>query len=225
MDTSYWWSILAAAIGVAAGFQGVYERYGKDAFPGIATVPGSLYLGSRGAVPALTYWIVVSTGAVGEYPWATALLCGTASEALLRAKFFVKKIGPPAEHNLPVQPHTSGNPPQPDIMVGPLDLLNWWQKLALTSIGFHLAEKRLRFVERNMPVIDDFVPFCQHVKDRLASITDRAVASDVISQIDVLCERFTTDSSANASRYRTKLGLLLYDKLARQEFKTVVRVD
>jgi hypothetical protein len=218
VDQNYYWSLLAAFIGVASGFQGIYEKYRKDSFVGAATFPGFLYLLSRGAVPGATFALLYGTGVVSTQPWEWALACGTGSEVLLRSNFFIKKADPP-------RPNAQGGstPPQTsDVMIGPLDLLKWWQELALSGIGTCLSGKRLRFVDRHMPPIGDFPQFCKLVKDRLASLQDQTVAETLCKQIDTLAGEYSNDGAPIAEHYRIGLGLLLERSLSRREFISVV---
>jgi hypothetical protein len=220
MDYTYCWAFVAAVIGGAAGFQGIYESYRKDSFSGIRCTPGLLYLLSRAAVPAATFCGLYATGLVTTNLWLWALVSGTGSEALLRSNFFIKKA------DMPSQQAAAGSKEaeiQPDVMFGPLDLLKWWQDLALTSLGPHLGRDRLTFVKKYTPTFDNFPKLCGLIKDNLGSLQDTKLAAEVRVQVDQLCGEYQNDPSPDSEHYRIGLGLMLERALpSRKDFHTAV---
>jgi hypothetical protein len=92
MDLDYLWGFLSFLIGLAAGYQGVYERYGRDSPGASCVLPGFIYLSSRGAVPALTFILLYGSGAINTYLFLYALACGTGIEVVLRSTFYVKQV-------------------------------------------------------------------------------------------------------------------------------------
>lgn len=189
---------------------------------GAATAPGLLYLLSRGLVPAATFALLNAGSLFNDRGplWVWALICGTGSEVLLRSNFFIKKAELPGA--APVSPNNS-QPQAQDIMIGPLELLKWWQELALSYIGTHLSEKRLRFVDKNTPETDDFPLLCSTTQDRVSALTDQAVAVELKAKISDLCSEFKQNPSADIRRYCFSLALLLERALPRKEFLSVVR--
>jgi len=144
-----------------------------------------------------------------------ALVCGTGSEVLLRSNFFIKKA------ELPGQGAANPQSSQ-DIMVGPLDLLKWWQELALSWTGTDLSAKRLSFVDKHTPQAEDFQLLCKLVQARIGGLTDQAVAADLGTRIDDLCNQHAQDAAPDTRRYCFKLALLLERALPRKEFLSVI---
>jgi hypothetical protein len=188
---------------------------------GATTAPGALYLGSRGLVPGGTFALLYAGDIfAGRGPlWVWALICGTGSEVLLRSNFFIKKAELPGVGGPTSQPQ----PQTQDIMVGPLDLLKWWQDLALSYIGTHLSAKRLRFVDKNTPETSDFPLLCSTTQDRIGGLTDQAVAQELKGKITDLCNEFKQDPASQVRRYCFSLALLLERALPRKEFLSVIR--
>jgi hypothetical protein len=213
MDSNYYWGFVAAIIGTSAGFQGIYESYRKDAFISAGTAPGILYLLSRAAVPAATFCLLFGTHVITANLWLWALISGTGSEALLRSNFFIKKADAPS----PGAPATSA-----DVMVGPLDLLKWWQDLALVLIGPYLSRNRLRFVKKHTPRTDDFQRLCLMIKDHLLGLQNQDVVPGLYSEIDTLSAEYIADHAPDPEHYRIQLGLRLERPISRKEFITVV---
>jgi hypothetical protein len=201
------WSFLSGIVGVAAGMQGIYERYGKDFVAGALTLPGILYLLSRGAVPGLLFVLLYPTGALGRYAWLAAIGCGVSSEALLRSQFFIKRT-------------ETGQ----DIVAGPLDLLKFWQNLGLQKIGEYLANKRRRFVDANLPKLP-FAELCNTVLQNLGALTSDETEKAIRGAIGTVIAEYQEATTPSDAEYRFKVGYLLYRRLGREEFKTIVRTN
>ena len=117
-----WWVLLAAASGVFAGFQGIYQRYGEESLHLCYRLWGLLYLFSRALIPAgLFLFARNSWGEELSMP-VLAVCLGAGSEAVLRLKFFVKQ-----------KENEDGS--VEDLLIGPFNLLRWYQDWFLTQMG------------------------------------------------------------------------------------------
>lgn len=204
---TWYWSFLSGIVGIAAGMQGIYERYSKDFVDGALTLPGILYLLSRGAVPGLIFVLLYPTGVLGSVEWLAAILCGVSSEALLRSQIFIKR--------------TQGGQ---DIVAGPLDLLKFWQNLGLQKIGEYLANKRKAFVDTYLPKLP-FPELCTTILQNLGALTSDEMEKMLRDAIGRLFTEYQDSTAPNDAEYRFKLGYLLCRQLGREEFKTVVRTN
>jgi|ERR1044071_7355048 hypothetical protein len=218
MDLHYCWAVLSALIGASAGFQGIYESYHKDAFISAGTTPGALYLLSRAAVPAATFSLLYGTGTIATNLWLWSLVSGTGSEALLRSNFFIKKADVPG----PNAALTAAPSVSQDVMFGPLDLLKWWQELALNQIGPYLSGNRLNFVKKHTPKANDFSKLCVTIKDNLLGLQNQGPVPALSAEIDALAAEYKNDATPDLEHYRIGLGLRIERAISRREFVTVV---
>jgi hypothetical protein len=208
VDASYAWAILAALFGLAAGFQGVYQRYDKESFSGATTLPGLLYLGSRAVIPAGVFTILLARETITENLWLWAMATGTSTEAVLRTRFFLKK--------------DEKNPDQ-DVLWGPFDLVKWYQELALSSIGSRLSARNIKHVEQFLHLITSFDAFSQRTLARLNGLTSAAVRDELTTEITKLRADYTSSTAPERDAiFSTTLMYLLNRKLPRQEFDALI---
>jgi len=198
------WSILAGVLGVAAGLQTIYEKHTKEFIDGSLTFPGILYVLSRGALPAVAFGLLYPTGILGSVAWRGALACGVSAEALLRSQVFIKRTG-------------AGE----DVVVGPLDVLKYWQAIALRYVGPHVARKKKIFIDTYLPS-QPFLDLCKIAKQNLG-LLDESRAEQLREEIDDLIAKYQAETNPSDAEYRLQLGYLLYRRLERAEFKVVVR--
>src|SRR2546423_7463762 len=126
MDWKYLLAIPSFLVGLLAGFQGIHQRYDEDPYNAALTLPGILYLLTRGIVPAAVYVTLYSSNLMPNPLWLWSLVCGTAgTELILRTKIFIKE-----DRSAEGAPH--------ELMYGPFDLLRWYQNLFLESVMKHL---------------------------------------------------------------------------------------
>jgi hypothetical protein len=209
VDASYAWAILAALFGFAAGFQGVYQRYDKESLAGATTLPGLLYLGSRAVIPAGLFAILLARETITGNLWLWAMATGTSTEAVLRAKFFLKK--------------DEKNPDQ-DVLWGPFDLVKWYQELALSSIGPRLSARNIKRVERLLHLITSFDDFAQRTSARLNGLTNASVRDELSTEITKLRADYTNSTAPDRdAKFSTTLMYLLNRKLPRQELDALIR--
>ena len=159
MDWNYLLAIPSALVGLLAGFQGVYERYGEDAYKAAVTRPGLLYLSTRALLPAAVYVALYGSNLMPHPLWFWALVCGTAgTELILRTKIFIKEERGPEDG------------PR-ELMYGPLDLLRWYQDLFLKDIRKYFPHYRGEDIQEKLSTIlrhEKSVPeICQKIENRL----------------------------------------------------------
>jgi hypothetical protein len=211
MDWNYLYSLLSFFIGVAAGFQGIYERYYKDSLSASLTLPGLAYLLSRGAIPALLFGILYGYRFVERALPLQALACGTGAELVLRSRVYLRQ----AQKDDGVE----------ELLRGPFDLLRWYQSLFLESIADSLARVRQRFVQAHLPE-GDFENLCDAVSNNLDAWPEAAIRSDIETAVNRLKKDFEAEARAGSSaleldqKYRFKLGYLLLNKVGRSGFNT-----
>ena len=142
MELEYLYSAVSFFVGIASGFQGVYERYARESLQASLTPPGALYCLSRGVVPALVFAVSYGQHWISGNLFLFSLACGASIEVVLRMKFYVRtsKTEKGAE----------------ELMRGPFDLLKWYQNLLLQSTAQYIATDRLRFVQSHLPQNIDF---------------------------------------------------------------------
>lgn len=207
MDGNYWWGLLAGVVGTAAGFQGVYERYNKDAYLGAVTRPGIGYLLSRAIIPAGIFVGLVATKAIEEQFWWWALVVGTGTEAVLRSKFFVRR--------------TATDPPE-DVLWGPFDLVKWYQELFLAEIGSHLSAYRIALAERLVPS-RSFPEFSAEIASRLDGLTSNETSARLLGHIDELRAAYDQSAASDRdTRFCIQLIYRLQRDVNRREFHALL---
>jgi hypothetical protein len=205
MASDWWWG-LAFLVGLAAGFQGVYEKFATDAFAALKTAPGFFYLLTRGAVPVGVFYLNKATNVVGGPSWIQALVVGTSSEIVLRSRVYVKK---------------SSNGPQDDILKGPLDLLRFYQNYLLDLACTGVARQRRAFVRKRLPNLP-FAPLCQRLRDNLPAWTDTAARAEIETTMNTIATEFALAGSppAKEDEYRYKLGYAVLNRVGKGAFNT-----
>lgn len=133
-------------VGVASGGQSIHAKLGGDMFQILRTLPGWFYWLSRGVVPLVCYYGVLVSKLNGLHSVPTAMLCGIASEAVLRSRLF---IGTKRE-----------NGKSQDVYRGLFDLVEWYQNLFLQLASNNLAAGKIAFVQSLVGSTTDFPHFC-----------------------------------------------------------------
>lgn len=214
-DWNYSWSLLSLVVGLASGFQGVYERLQKDSLTAVTTLSGGLYLLTRGLFPAILFLGLYRSRIIENNLWAYALTLGAGAEVVLRTKFFIKqscKAGQEIE----------------DLLVGPLDLLQWYQNLLLEGAQTSLASRRKEFVKKSLPEGASFNNLRNLALNHLNAWRDPTTQSEIRNSIDGLHKEFDNelkegeDSNVLEERYRLKLGFLILDKVGKKGFQTLL---
>jgi hypothetical protein len=201
LDWNYFYSLLAFLVGLAAGFQGIYERYQKDSLRASVTFPGIFYLLTRGAVPALIFVTLYGYRIIESRLLLQALACGTGAELVLRSRVYVK------------QEQKDGS--IEELLRGPFDLLRWYQNLFLESIADFLAETRKRFVKTNLPEEMDFLALCDRVLSNMGAWPSQQAMTDMETAVNKLNEEFDKEQQKGTSglelekKFRLKLGYLI----------------
>ncbi len=206
-------------IGLFAGFQGVYERCGKDSLLASRTFPGTAYLLSRGGVPAALYSLAFSSNLISSDLWLWAAAIGSGAEIFLRSQFYIRQTEVP-------QTADSQQPGQLlELVRGPLDLLRWYQNLFLGLADNQLAEGRRVFVEKHMPK-KPFEELCDLVLTNKDAFNDPSINQ----QIENITLRFKEEflesgdtSDLRQRKYALKLGYRIRSIAGQKGFVTLLR--
>lgn len=204
-------------VGVAAGFQGIYNTYEKDS-PAVAlTLPGLLYLVSRGGVPASFFLFLHAEKLIHGNLLLWALACGTGVEIVLRSKILIR------------QSHDKNGRVE-ELLRGPLDLLKWYESLLLENAAPVIGEKRKTFVEASLPP-HDFDRICQNVIENIEAWPSEKARTAIQDTIKELQEKYELDlatadnphtgEASLKQKYRLLLGYRLYNVVGRRGFKTL----
>ncbi len=177
-------------VGLLAGFQGVWQRFQYDAFRALKTPPGTAYLLSRGVVPFGLFWGLYTHRALSSTDassWGLAVGCGVGSEAILRAKVYVKTDQQGA-----------------DSYAGLFDLLKFYQDLCLEAAASWLARWRKALVSRSMNNGPAFPNVLGRVRQNLQGLNDPALLARTFNEI-------TQDLTRLETEYNTRLAALPQD--------------
>lgn len=213
MDVNYLYSLLAFAVGVLAGFQGVYERYQKDSIAGALTFPGIFYLFTRGALPALVFISLYASNLIEDNLWAMSLACGTGAEVVLRLKLYIGE-------------KQTGNGGFEEILRGPFDLLRWYQDRFLEWIADWLAGSRKDFVKNQLPQGVLFADLCQTVLDNCLAYPSPQIVSKVKEEINRLKIEYaaaiqkSTSTNVVEKSSCSELGYVILNAAGKTGFKT-----
>jgi hypothetical protein len=207
-DWNYVYALIALVIGVAAGFQGVYERYKKGAGKASRTLPGATYLLSRGLLPGAGFVAALNAGYIVLHPLLTAVVCGAGAETFLRTQFYVKR-----------RETKSGE--KDDVLAGPFDLLRWYQNFFLESAGDNLAKSRLKYVRASVPSDVSFPELCDRLERNLGAWTDARAKQALLEDIAKFRAAYAAASSPSNEQYRMQLGFRVLDEVGRSGLQTL----
>src|ERR1035441_8760765 len=169
----YAYAAIAFVVGAAAGFRGVYERYQHGSFRASKTLPGLIYVFSRGLVPATVFCGLYAGGVWKEKLGLWSLACGVALESILRTRFYVK------------QKAANGMPPE-EIWRGFFDLVRWYQNLCLEAAAANLAKGRKIIIESLLGPTPDFCALLNKVQTNLPSWPDTNLQTVLRGKLDKL---------------------------------------
>jgi hypothetical protein len=216
--------ILPFMLGVLAAFQSVHERYGRDVRRACGTLPGILYLGTRGILACLAFEVAWYYKLIGEpFLWMKAAACGAGSELFLRTQVYVRQAG--------MGSHTT------EVLRGPFDILRWYANYFLEEMAAGLAMARKAFVFRHLPPGKKFLELCDLVGSNIpawpkggtrygprSEETARALEKLVKNARD----KFVAERDAAGVRtpeaehtHCVKLGFAILDRVGRTGFKTL----
>lgn len=220
LDWYYLFTVVAFAVGGAAGFQGIYERYKKDSIVALRSPPGILYLASRGMLPAVMFSGLYSSGSIRGHLTIWALSCGAGVELVLRSQFYVK------------QTNIRGGL-QEEMVRGPFDLLKWYQGLFLEAIAERLAKARLKAVRCVAGGEVPFLSLCDRVDENLGAWPNEDVRGILEGAVLRLREEFRVETSkavpgrtgAVDQQYRLKLGFVILNNIGYEGLKIVMGSD
>ena len=193
---SWWnsWALLAGATGVLAGFQGLHQRYAHESFRLAYRWWGLLYLLSRGVIPMIVFLIGHDSFGEGVGGPITALALGASTEMLLRTKLFLAQ----REEDGRVE----------DLLIGPFNLLRWYQDLFLDQMGPTCVEIRIASARQLVPNDLSFEDLLQRVNNRV-HLCSESVRNDVVKIINIQPKPTLTDEQKKdelAHRLRSVLS-------------------
>ena len=198
-------------MGSASGFQSVYERFRKHSATVSGSLPGLIYLLSRGIVPALIFIGLYHFGKIGDPLWLWALGCGMGAETVLRSKIYLYK-GRKNE----------------DILRGGLDLLRWYQNLFLDVAGDVLSITKIKFVKDNLPAGASFQELLNRVSNHLSGLTDLKIQAALREAMKELREKFDAetrkgeDPARLEEHYRYQICYIILDKGGKKIFQSLL---
>jgi hypothetical protein len=197
-------AVLALVGGAAAGFQGIYDRYGGDSGRAAGTFWGVVYLLSRGAVPAAIFLLFFR----GTWnPWLYALGCCTVGEGVLRAQFYWRSE------------KTNGGVYR-EVYKGTFAILRFWQGFFLRSIAGRLAELRQQIVRESLPVGATFKDLTAMVRKNGRCLSDPRVRRELEKEVERLEGEY---DGAYDEEYRHQLGYIILDKVDEKALKALLK--
>jgi hypothetical protein len=205
-DSNYLYALVAVTVGVLSGFQAIYVRFPANPLSATLTLPGSFYLFTRGAMPALIYFFLYYSGLITAHPFWFALALGTGWEAVLRSQFLLKQT-------------TKQGGGIDELVKGPLDMLRWYQDIFLGEIGTKTARDILGFVKKNLPA-GNFKDLCTRVRTNAGAFQPPILGlEEAIAKLD---NEFDSDNSSEKEyAYRLKLGFTVLHRVGEESFKTL----
>jgi hypothetical protein len=221
MDLNYSYSLVSFLVGLLSGFQFVAEKYRRLPFRAAWTRAGKAYLALRGLIASAVFLALYTSSLIEKRLLVWALVTGTGAEIILRTKFFIRekeKVSGGAE----------------EVMVGPLNLLLFFQNLFLNYIEQQLfpeisqARARVEFLKDNLPETP-FEEFCQRVSRNLDAFTPNSPnAIQIREDIQKLQQEYATRAQASTGQniddeFKHKLGYRLLHLVGEEGFKALVK--
>jgi hypothetical protein len=207
-----WNLVVAFAIGVLAGFQAIYERYGDESFTSVNTFPGYSYLALRGLVPAFFFLLLYASTQNHTFFHLLGLAVGLGlgTEVVLRSQIQLKSTK-----------RKSGALTNENTFIGLFNLLDWVQKLVLESINTRMAAKRQSIVRRavgQVPTDMRFDRVCELVRTNADALGEDREITNVRDESDRQLAEYRgeiksqggTSAPEIEDRYRYKLGYWIY---------------
>ena len=214
MDWNYLYAIASFAVGAAAGYQGISERYNKDATSAALTSMGLLYLFTRGCVSAVAFTALYAAGYLQKWLLLSALACGTSTEIVLRSTVFVKQARTP-----------DGG--FDELLKGPFDLLKWYQGKFLESIAGQLARKRKKTVRKLLLSGKSFAELMGLFRKNRDAWPDRRALAKLEVDVERLEAELNTahqngELEPPDDRFQQKLGYLILNHLGKDGINTLL---
>lgn len=208
------YALLAFAVGAAAGFQGIYQRYEKDSGRAAGTFWGVVYLLSRAIVPAVVFVGLFRSRLDTPFLPLYALGCGVGAEALLRTQFYIKSAKTPEGAFQ-------------EIFKGAFDLLRWYQGFFLQSIAGGLAAIRQRTVRRALPEGQNFRGLVAVFDKNATGYPDPPAIADLQGKVRALETEYNAKAAEGQNsnldeQYRHKLGYIILNAVGRKGLKTLL---
>lgn len=183
-------------------------RYPKASVTAALSLPGSVYLLTRGLLPGCIFAALYHYGLIQSHLFLYALALGVGAETVLRSQILIKQS-------------TKESGGIDELIKGPLDLLRWYQDIFLTAISTKDARKAQDFVKTNLPS-EDFKPLSQRVRDNAAAFNNPiAGLEDAIVKLVKEFDKDAADAGTKNARYRLKLGYTVLRIAGKENFKTL----
>jgi hypothetical protein len=214
MDLHYLYAIVSFVVGAAAGYQGISERYNKDATAAAGTSMGVLYLFTRGGVSSIGFIVLYAAGYLHNWLGVFSFVCGTSTEVVLRSTIFVKQAPTPDGHF-------------DELLRGPFDLLKWYQGKFLESIAGQLARKRKSTVRKLLPSGKSFAELMVLFRKNKDAWPDQSAIAKLEVEVARVEAEFNAAQQGDAppppdDRYQQKLGYLILNNLGKDGVKTLL---
>ena len=212
MDYNYVYALISFVIGTAAGFQGIWERYNQDATAAASTLPGIVYLFSRGLLPATVFCLLYGNGYLTRLLFLEALACGTGAELVLRMTFYVK------------QEKQAGG--FEELLRGPFDLFRWYQGFWLETIAGRMAEGRKKIVQG--VILDvNFAELVKHFNKNVGAWPNPELMAKLETEVNDLRTIYEKELAVGGDatlneKYRYKLGYLILNRLGTAGLRTLL---
>ena len=207
MDWNFLYALEAFVIGAAAGLQGIHGRYRNDLFGAASSPFGSLYLVTRGFVPAGIFGGLYATGLIQNGLWWQALVCGAGAETFLRLKVQITD----------------------EKARGPFDLLQWFQNLFLEQIAGRLAERRKELMQEELPENVSYLDLCNTVKMNLGAWPNPDERRAIEKYVNENLARFQAnqvtaqDKDRLDKQHKHQLGYFILNKTGKKGLRTLLK--
>jgi len=203
-------SLVSFFIGILSGFKAIYVRYPTAPMTATRTLPGVIYLLTRGAFPAGIFAWLYYSRTIESHLFLYALALGVAAETVLRSQILIKQSR-----------GSSGG--IDELVKGPLDLLRWYQDILLGGIGAKNAGERQDFLKVYLPQ-ENFKTLCQRVRDNANAFDDPIRGlEEAIAKLIKEFDEDATDTATKNDRYRLKLGYTVLRLVGQQGFQTLFK--
>lgn len=91
MDSNYYYTLLAFAVGALSGYQRIKEEFGGVTLKALQSVWGFTYFLLRASLPSAVFCTLYSSGVIdSNVPWQ-AVFYGTLTDTLIRSKAYIKR--------------------------------------------------------------------------------------------------------------------------------------
>src|SRR6266852_3482707 len=171
-------AFLSGLLALLFAFQAIFERFGSYALSASTTLPGIVYLLSRGLLAALAFISLCKLHLVDNaWLWLDVIATVLAVELFLRTSFYIRRM-----------PTRNGY--VEELRLGPYELLRWYESRVSEAISEALALRRRYFVERVLPSGLTFMELSEKVLQNLGGCPDPSLRKQLERELHRLQEAF-----------------------------------